>query len=329
MAVTWIDSAGSTLASVSEPIDFTTDEDVVAVSVSFGSGIIEERAYRDGVFLHPYLGSTQNGHTFSLVRTGGWPERPVQVFVDELEALPTEGAEWDTIYSVDLTAEATADLSATGVHTVAGLNWYSKGASAFGGGNLNRLVNGSGLEAAASAFQTTTTLNYQCLWFPFTQIADFNPNSPTAVVWRWAGSGLDTNNYVVAGLASMVDDGTNWQTAERASQALVEYRAASSGGAGTLRYGNSSGAMTLSPASTTLGNHSFGVARLTSRVHTSLHQAYAGTLPEDVNAITSGLSPVVHTGTLSNPGFVFTRNETVAYNVYLTHLAIMQPRISA
>lgn len=51
------------------------------VSVSF-VGRAEELAYRDGAFRYPYLESTREGDTFSLVRTGGWPSTP-SVSVEE------------------------------------------------------------------------------------------------------------------------------------------------------------------------------------------------------------------------------------------------------
>lgn len=86
MSVSWTDTPGSTLPSTTEPLDFTVTEPVVAISVSFGSTRTEERAWRDGVFLWPYLRSSRNGNTFSLVRddgTPGWPGNP-QPFIDEI-----------------------------------------------------------------------------------------------------------------------------------------------------------------------------------------------------------------------------------------------------
>ena len=86
MSVTWLDLPGWTLPSRSESIDFVTSTDPVAISVSFGPGRPEERAYRDGAWLYPYLASTRVGDLFALRRTGGWPT-DFRVFVDENLAL--------------------------------------------------------------------------------------------------------------------------------------------------------------------------------------------------------------------------------------------------
>ena len=55
---------------------------VVAISVGFGGSHVEERAYRDGMFLYPYLRSSRSLNTFALRREGGWPSDPT-VYVDE------------------------------------------------------------------------------------------------------------------------------------------------------------------------------------------------------------------------------------------------------
>jgi hypothetical protein len=81
MTVTWIDSPGSALASRTDTVDFSTSADVVAISISFGVGA-EERVYRDGAFVAPYLASTRTVNTFALRRVGGWPKSPT-VYVDE------------------------------------------------------------------------------------------------------------------------------------------------------------------------------------------------------------------------------------------------------
>lgn len=71
--VNWIDTPGVALPNETEAIDFTALGEVLAISVSFTGGVVEERAYREGVFVPPYLASTQAGGTFSLKRAGGWP----------------------------------------------------------------------------------------------------------------------------------------------------------------------------------------------------------------------------------------------------------------
>jgi hypothetical protein len=75
-------AAGTRLAQTNTPLPFTSTGAVVAISVSFGSGQrVEERAYRDGAFLYPYLRSTQSSGAFVLIRDGGWPAEP-DVFFD-------------------------------------------------------------------------------------------------------------------------------------------------------------------------------------------------------------------------------------------------------
>jgi hypothetical protein len=96
MTVQWIDTPGSMLLSKSDVIDFSVTSEPACISVSFGSGRAEERAYRDGAFLSPYLASTREGNVFALRRAGGWPMPPT-VYVDE-----SGGTAWDVLYDKDL-----------------------------------------------------------------------------------------------------------------------------------------------------------------------------------------------------------------------------------
>lgn len=82
MSVTWLDAPGSTLPSTSEAIDFRATTDPIAISVSFGDGRIEERAYREGRWLYPYGASTRLADLYTLRRAGGWPGA-FRVYVDE------------------------------------------------------------------------------------------------------------------------------------------------------------------------------------------------------------------------------------------------------
>ena len=74
--------SGSQLTSTTSPIVYTADDDVVAISVSFGSQRTEERVYRDGQFLAGYRRSSKSGLVYTLRRDDPWP-MPPQVFVDE------------------------------------------------------------------------------------------------------------------------------------------------------------------------------------------------------------------------------------------------------
>lgn len=310
------------------PTGFTATADVVAVSVSFVGGRVEERAYRDGVFLHPYLQSTQGGGVFSLVRSGGWPTGWREVFVDEAIEVPTTGSEWGAIYTLDLTAQSTFTL-ANGANTIDGLTWYSKGSSGFVDAVVNNVLNGSGLECGSAAFSASGNYAYRMPWFPFAQIADYNPDAPVAVAFRFSGSGLSSSNYLIAGLASMADDGTQWLSGERATQAYVKYEGAADALIHSVGTGSLNPVSGLSPSSATYGDHAFVESRLAANVFTSGHAGYSGSLPVDIFALADGLNPVVEATARSNLGFFFTRNRSTAFTAYLTHLQVMQPRAAA
>jgi hypothetical protein len=107
--VTWIDVPGSAIGR-SDAVDFIMSSEPVAISVSFGAGA-EERAFRDGEFLYPYLDSTRFGMTFALRRRGGWPKSP-RVYVDEAAPeAPVVTTLWSTLYEVDMTAQGSLSIS--------------------------------------------------------------------------------------------------------------------------------------------------------------------------------------------------------------------------
>jgi hypothetical protein len=325
MAVIWIDSPGSSV-SVAEPIDFTTDADVVAISVRFTSALVEERAYRDGAFLYPYLGSTQVGHTFSLVRSGGWPARPFEVFVDEQVSAPTDGAEWGAIYTVNLTTQGSLNMTAINAHTIDGYSWYSKGSTPFGGGTQNELFGGLGLRAASGLWGQSGNYSSQSLWFPFGQLPDFNINSPYAAAMRFSGTGLDGSHFVIAGLADLPNTGGAVGTTDRSGQSLIRYEGS------PISFTHTAGVSTANPTSitsdSTYGNHLFYAARLHSRVACSAHEIWAGAIDIDAHNLSNGLNAVILSTTLANPGFWFSTNNT-GVNVYLTHFAVLQPKVAA
>lgn len=84
-SVTWVTPPSSTLASPSAPVIFRIGQvEVPAISVSV-AGKPEERVYRDGAFVWPYLDSVKKSTQFTLHRTGGWRD-DFQVHVDECDA---------------------------------------------------------------------------------------------------------------------------------------------------------------------------------------------------------------------------------------------------
>lgn len=100
------------LPSRYKPLVFTPSAEPIAISVAFPLGESrrpEERAFRDGVFLWPYLGSKREGNTFTLVREGGWPSDP-KPFVDPTP--PIVATFWDLLYDVDFTTQGSSTILA-------------------------------------------------------------------------------------------------------------------------------------------------------------------------------------------------------------------------
>jgi hypothetical protein len=117
MTVTWPITPNSTLDPASRPVPFIVERDVTAVSVRFGSRRVEERAYRDGAFVWPYLRSTRDGNLFTLVRESGWPADP-KPFVDEQPYIPPPAAtQWDTLKEFDFTTLPSQDWAPWGYST--------------------------------------------------------------------------------------------------------------------------------------------------------------------------------------------------------------------
>jgi hypothetical protein len=82
MTVTMLDAPNSVLASRVEPLNFTATLPITAISIGYGASRVEERVYRDGAFLYPYLQSSKNGNAWEIIRAGGW-SRPFEIFIDE------------------------------------------------------------------------------------------------------------------------------------------------------------------------------------------------------------------------------------------------------
>jgi hypothetical protein len=199
MSVTWPITPNGELDPATRPIPFVTERDVTAVSVSFGSGRVEERAYRDGAFLWPYLRSTREGNTFTLVRDdgeAGWPANP-KPFVDEepappvLPEPPAGGQPWGAIYDLDFTAltTGTISLAATGPHVIDGLTWRADGAISAG----SIAITSTGLNWSSGGSDVTRTLS-----IALTSIPGFNAMSPYQVWFQHSGTG--GNDGVLTGI---------------------------------------------------------------------------------------------------------------------------------
>lgn len=197
MSISWIDVAGSTLPSLSEPIDFTASAEVIAISVRFGRSRIEERVYRDGAFLYPYLRSTRDGLTFRLVRDDGWPSHP-RVFVDEVP--PTGRA---VLYEVNFTTLPNQTL-VSGANVIDGKNWWLKGtpgADVFdiaGGLRFRSQVgpSGAGLDYSAGA------IPFGVLYMPYSQLAGYDPARLTITQCWWQTYSLAYPGNLVAIMSS-------------------------------------------------------------------------------------------------------------------------------
>jgi hypothetical protein len=129
MATAWqitSDNPAVRLPSRYQPLPFIVTAEPMAISVAFPlaeTRRTEERAFRDGVFLWPYQGSTRAGNLFTLVREGGWPSDP-KPFVDPTP--PAISTFWTTLYERDLRALPTQAISGSGGYTsftMDGVRW--------------------------------------------------------------------------------------------------------------------------------------------------------------------------------------------------------------
>jgi hypothetical protein len=277
----------------------------------------------DGIFSDKFAGyASREGNTWQILPPNGvWPCR-FRVVVDELPeppVMPSGAVPWGVIYDLDLTAQPSADWSASGAHTLDGFTWYSKGSASFLGGPKNAIVNGSGLRPAATAYGATGNLNFQIPWFPFMQLPDFSPGSPYAATWKWSGTYPDTGHYLIGGLADMPDNGSIWLDGNRYNTASVRH-----GDDNAQLYsffGGGFNPIGITPNGA-LANHSWLCAYLTRNIGATAHRV--GALFGDVFTIGEGLS-FASTAAQSNPGFYCSRNQDA--DIYLTRLTVLQPKV--
>ncbi len=318
MSVTWTDTPGSTLPTRSEPVDFSATGDVVAISVGYGPGRSEERVYRDGGFLAPFTESTKVGTTYTIRRAGGWPSAPT-VYIDEA---PEQGAvSWGTVYQVDLTAQPTQSMTTPGNYTIDGHTWWVKGQ---GTSNRARLDNGLGLGlewlSGATAFARSGDLTYHVLWFPFAQLAGFEPTVPVSVSYRIAGGPYSAaESYALGGLASLTNSGAYVTSSERGFQLLW----GTGGHYATSSAGPSQ--QTISAVGSQPGDHLWGVMRAAVRTGLTYHAAWTVGLAADPFTMTDAVTSLTTDSTPTNLGFLMVTNAQSTFLPYLTHLRIVQP----
>jgi len=220
VTVAFVDAPGSVI-SKSEALDFTASSEVVAISVAFGTSRVEERVYRDGVFLYPYLRSGKAGNTYSLVRDGGWPSDP-RLYVDEATAAPTSGQAMGAIYAVDFTQLPSSPLytGAGRSAVIDGKTWWLKGEALgmpYSRVQTSQLLNGVGLRISvvdSSSWCGVLPPQYvnpaaqlDKAWFlPFSAIAAYNPLAPVTVQFRFRHGRYSTDEGIMCGIVKSTPD---------------------------------------------------------------------------------------------------------------------------
>ncbi len=198
MAVTFLDTPNVPI-SQRETLDFISDTLPLAVSISFSRARVmpEERAFRDGIFLYPYLTSTVEGsgpYTFHLRRSGGWAD-DTELFVDEAPAPPSGAATWQVLYNVDFTALPFQGFGGFGANTIDGLTWYLKPGRS-GASPMTLAINpvaGRGiqfdLQSTGGVAEASDSFFGPRLLLPLASIPNFNPNAPVVFYVRTDGAG--------------------------------------------------------------------------------------------------------------------------------------------
>lgn len=347
MTVTFLDPPGP-LPTRREVIDFVSTSGVLAVSVRFGDGAVEERAYRDGQWLYPYADSSGPASgaagTYHLVRTGGWP-RGFTVHVDEQippTPMPTGGQTWGVIYEVDFAAQPSQTIGAAGAYTIGGLTWWAKGLTTQ---VSTAVVNGAGLQftnlSASNLLMPgyATAFTARHLFCPLGQVPGYAASGPTIVLARMTQSpsnGVGTSSGTWVGLISSTNDAISQLGSARASEAWAGIEQSTSkqimwklGGEGT------SGAS--SAAGTGLGVA--GVIRSHREFSLIVGSPWSGTwpAPSDLrtpvyNAPQSTMMYAIDPPARANPGIglYLSTNSGMSGAVGTIHgVRILQPKVAA
>jgi hypothetical protein len=243
----WTTTPGSLLGTDNTPVIFVASAEPIAVSVNYGEGS-EERIFRDGAFIYPFLSSTKVGLTFTLVRAGGWPvfmddadppqRRPMNVYVDPPPPQLDPG--YGLLYSVDFSTLPNQTLAA-GANTIDGQTWWMKGALRTS--ESFAVVNGSGLRMRTRSLQDlyhystgAQTVGF-CGYMSLSQLAGYDASKPALLQWRYQD---DNNNapygaWASVGLLSCGLNTTRPTDAERRTGALVQNETTPGGGSVTAR----------------------------------------------------------------------------------------------
>lgn len=199
MAGTFTPASGATLQGTSTPLVYTASGELLAISIGLGADRVEERVYRDGMFLPGYRRSSRDGNVFTIVRDDGWPAHP-SAYVDPIPLPPTGAQSYGTIYTLDFAAQPSQSLNAApGAVVIDGLTWWMK--NSIGDCNI-QLQNGSGL-SWVNDYGGAPSTRAMCL--PLANVPGFNPLSPLQV---WFNMQLvpGSSNATVCGLGDVPSD---------------------------------------------------------------------------------------------------------------------------
>ena len=83
MTDVYVPPSNTTLPTLSTPIEVIADDDIVTMTISYGPNRPTEAVFRRGQFLFPFLHSSRQGNTYTVIRDGGWPS-DFEVFPDEV-----------------------------------------------------------------------------------------------------------------------------------------------------------------------------------------------------------------------------------------------------
>jgi hypothetical protein len=199
MAGTWTSLPRSDAPA--DPAVYVAERAVVAISFVVGNARIEERAYRDGVSLYPYLRSTRNGLTYSLVRDGGWPSGFTQAFADEEPTpAPVPQTFWTPLLDVDFTVQPSQTIHASGGGAressvvIAGKTFTVRSVSNNGAYPVTAgVVTGAGLILQCdNSPWSGSSIDSSCVHIDYaTQVPGWNAGKLTALLARFSATPLN------------------------------------------------------------------------------------------------------------------------------------------
>jgi hypothetical protein len=301
-----------------------------------------ELVFADGVFLYPYLASsTLVGNTFSILRQGGWAsfEERNKVRVFEQAPVPTTGQGLALIYEVDLRAQPSQAIGASGAYVIDGKTWWAKGLIAglpFGASMSSALVSGSGLRlsiiGANAVMGASGNMDMRNLVLPLANVPDASLTAPTFIRAKFSYA-YDSGAYAFIGLVNTTSDAAGYLAAQRSAETFVGPPNVSASAVAALKAKYGTGAITDVSArggSAVYSSHFAGVQYVNGFTDVG-DQTWdgSGAIP-NLSAFkpqNQGLSQY-EVGVLANPCIMFAVSGHVQ-DYYLTHLSVYQPKVAA